>query len=67
MAVAVARTAQEIDEARQRAQRVSFAAEDNDSSDEAAEATYQVLQWVLGDRDDDPTQELAVDEDDEGE
>lgn len=55
----VARTADEISEARNRAQKVSFAAEDAGEQDEAAEAAYQALQWVLGDTDTDPTVEMA--------
>jgi hypothetical protein len=64
---AVARTAEEINEARNRAQQVSFAAEDDpeQEGDEVAEAVYQTLQWVLGDSDTDPTVEMAADEDDE--
>jgi hypothetical protein len=55
----VARTAEEISEARGRVQTVAFAAEDAGESDEVAEAVYQALQWVLGDTDVDPTIELA--------
>jgi hypothetical protein len=61
----VARSAEEISAARFRAQKVSFAAEDAQAPDEAAEAVYQVLQWVLGDEDTDPT--LEMDEDPDGE
>lgn len=61
----IARTADEINEARNRAQKVSFAADDAGDSDDAAEAVYQALQWVLGDTDTDPTVEMAKGEDDE--
>jgi hypothetical protein len=57
----IARTADEINEARNRAQQVSFAAEDDpeQEGDEVADAVYQTLQWVLGDADVDPTVEMA--------
>jgi hypothetical protein len=57
----IARTADEISEARFRAQAVSFADDDpyTEGGDEVAEAVYQTLQWVLGDADTDPTVEMA--------
>jgi len=61
----ITRTAGEIDAARCRAQRVSFAADDAGDGDEVAEAMYQVLQWVLGDSPTDPTVDLAEDLDSE--
>lgn len=61
----IARTADEISEARFRAQKAAFAAEDAGETDDAASAVYDVLQWVLGDLGDDPTIEMAEDPDDE--
>jgi hypothetical protein len=61
----IARTADEINEARLRAQKAAFAADDAGETDDAASAVYDVLQWVLGDLGDDPTIEMAEDDDED--
>ena len=55
----IVRTVEEIDAARYRAQKASFDAEDSGETFDEAEAVYQVLQWILGDIDADPTLEMA--------
>jgi hypothetical protein len=62
---AVARTAEEISEARARAQKAAFDAEDSGQDDEVASAVYDTLQWILGDSDVDPTEEMGDDEDED--
>lgn len=57
----VIRTADEIDQARKRAQQASFAADDAGEMDEPAEAVYQFTQWLFGDTDTDPTLEMTED------
>jgi hypothetical protein len=55
----IIRTVEDIDAARFRAQKAAFAAQDDDEFDDAAEAAYGVLQWILGNSDTDPTLEMA--------
>lgn len=57
------RSAEEVDQARQRAQAAAFAAEDREMTDDAANAIYDLLQWLAGDSDVDPTEEMGADED----
>jgi hypothetical protein len=64
MAFEVRRTPEEIEQARQRAQKAAFAAEDRDQADDAANAVYDLLQWLAGDSDADPTEEMGDDPDD---
>jgi hypothetical protein len=59
MANEIIRTAAEIYEAAMRAQKASFAAEDEDEDDEAASAIYSFWQWMTGNRADDPTAEMT--------
>ena len=61
----IMRTVEEIDAARFRAQKAAFDAEDAGATDDAAEAAYGVLQWLLGDSDNDPTLEMAEDIDED--
>lgn len=61
----IVRTVEEIDQARFRAQKAAFTAEDAGDHDEGAEAAYAVLQWIFGDDSTDPTLEMAEEQDDE--
>jgi hypothetical protein len=62
MAMEIVRSGDQIEEAWARAQRASFAASDAGDTDDYAEAMYGLLQWLTGNRDDDPTLELDDDE-----
>lgn len=62
MADKIARGVEEINEARFRAQRAAFAADDAGETDEAASAVYDLLQWIFGDSDNDPTSEMGEDD-----
>lgn len=64
MAFEIKRTPEEIEQARYRAQAAAFAAEDREEHDDAASAVYDLLQWLAGDSDVDPTEEMGADEDD---
>jgi len=55
----IIRTAEEIDAARDRAQKAAFDAEDAGDTYDAAEAVYGFIQWIFGDSDTDPTLEMA--------
>ena len=59
MANQIARSVEEINEARFRAQKAAFAADDAGDTDDAATAAYDLLQWVFGDSDVDPTSEMG--------
>jgi hypothetical protein len=59
MAAQRVRTDDEIDAAAMRAQKASFAAEDEGDTDDAAEAIYSFWQWMTGNRTDDPTAEMG--------
>jgi len=63
MALKIVRTPEEIDAMRQRAQAAAFAAEDQGGEDEAASAIYDALQYLFGDSDIDPTEEMGEDPD----
>jgi hypothetical protein len=65
MANEIVRSTEEINDARVRAQMVSFAADDAGDTDEAASAAYDVLQWLFGDSDVDPTVEMFEQMEDE--
>lgn len=58
----VERTEKEINAARDRAQKAAFDAEDKGGTDAAASAVYDVLQWLMGDSDVDPTEEMGLDD-----
>lgn len=59
MADKIIRSEQEIQDAAMRAQAVAFKAEDEGETDDTAEAIYGFWQWMTGNRDDDPTKDLA--------
>lgn len=58
MADQIVRSTEEINDARVRAQMVAFAADDAGDTDDAASAAYDILQWLFGDSDVDPTVEM---------
>jgi hypothetical protein len=60
MAAEVVRTQDEIDAAAMRAQKASFEAEDAGDTDDAAEAIYSFWQWMTGNSDTDPTDEMGA-------
>lgn len=49
----------EVNAAGMRAQKASFAAEDAGDTDDAAEAVYTFYQWLTGNTDVDPTEEMG--------
>lgn len=63
MAGKIVRSAAEISAARDRAQRAAFDAEDAGDTDEAASAVYEFTQWLFGDSDTDPTEEMGQGDD----
>lgn len=62
MADKIARSVEEINEARFRAQKAAFAADDAGDTDDVASTAYDLLQWIFGDSDNDPTTEMGDDE-----
>lgn len=59
--VSIKRTVEDITNAAMRAQKATFAAEDDGGSDEAAEAIYSFWQWITGNSNTDPTAEMGED------
>lgn len=62
MADKIARSVEEINEARFRAQKAAFAADDAGDTDDVASTAYDLLQWIFGDSDNDPITEMGDDE-----
>jgi hypothetical protein len=63
MAEQIRRSVAELSEARKRAQTAAFAADDAGDQDDAASTAYDLLQWIFGDSDVDPTTEMGMEED----
>lgn len=61
MAAQIVKSAEEIEVAAMRAQKASFAAEDEGDTDDLAEGIYSFWQWMTGNSDVDPTLELGDD------
>lgn len=55
----VVRTDEEIQAAWNRSQKAAFDAEDAGETDDAASAAYDLLQWLTGNTDTDPTIEMG--------
>jgi hypothetical protein len=62
----IIRTDEQMNAARDRAQATAFAAEDAGETDDAANAVYELFQWLEGNTDTDPTAEMSPEDYAEG-